>query len=31
MVCQDCPPNDRKIVKLCEYAARNPIRIPKVI
>ncbi|CAA7017161.1 unnamed protein product [Microthlaspi erraticum] len=23
-------PNERKIVKLCEYAAKNPIRIPKI-
>ncbi|CAL9069534.1 unnamed protein product [Musa banksii] len=23
-------PNERKIMKLCEYAARNPIRIPKI-
>lgn len=27
---QDAEPNDRKIVKLCEYASRNPLRIPKV-
>ncbi|CAN8252498.1 unnamed protein product [Cochlearia groenlandica] len=26
----DEPPNDRKIGKLCEYAARNPLRIPKI-
>ncbi|XP_031249114.1 protein EFR3 homolog A [Pistacia vera] len=26
----DSPPNDRKIVKLCEYAAKNPFRIPKI-
>ncbi|CAN0914074.1 Protein SEMI-ROLLED LEAF 2 [Linum grandiflorum] len=26
----DAPPNDRKIAKLCEYAAKNPIRIPKI-
>ncbi|KAG2278586.1 hypothetical protein Bca52824_061141 [Brassica carinata] len=26
----DGPPNERKIVKLCEYAAKNPIRIPKI-
>ncbi|KAM1549263.1 hypothetical protein ACFX1Z_010345 [Malus domestica] len=26
----DCPPNERKIVKLCEYAAKNPFRIPKI-
>ncbi|PON77831.1 hypothetical protein TorRG33x02_239470 [Trema orientale] len=25
----DVPLSERKIVKLCEYAARNPIRIPK--
>ncbi|KAL7003167.1 hypothetical protein U1Q18_004325, partial [Sarracenia purpurea var. burkii] len=24
------PPNERKIVKLCEYAAKNPFRIPKI-
>jgi hypothetical protein len=23
--------NDRKIGKLCEYASKNPLRIPKVI
>ncbi|KAM7264985.1 hypothetical protein ACFE04_002668 [Oxalis oulophora] len=23
-------PNDRKISKLCEYAAKNPLRIPKI-
>ena len=28
---QDEPPNDRKIGKLCEYASKNPMRIPKVI
>lgn len=28
---QDSPPNERKIIKLCEYAAKNPIRIPKVV
>ncbi|KAL5853875.1 hypothetical protein ACOSQ3_008993 [Xanthoceras sorbifolium] len=27
---RDCPGNERKIVKLCEYAARNPSRIPKI-
>ncbi|MCD9646663.1 hypothetical protein HAX54_036689 [Datura stramonium] len=27
---QDAEPNDRKIVKLCEYASRNPLRIPKI-
>ncbi|XP_024189621.1 protein SEMI-ROLLED LEAF 2 isoform X2 [Rosa chinensis] len=26
----DGPPNERKIVKLCEYAAKNPFRIPKI-
>ncbi|KAK9147050.1 hypothetical protein Sjap_006953 [Stephania japonica] len=26
----DAPPNERKIVKLCEYAAKNPFRIPKI-
>ncbi|CAI9103529.1 OLC1v1002029C2 [Oldenlandia corymbosa var. corymbosa] len=26
----DSPPNDRKIAKLCEYAAKNPGRIPKI-
>ncbi|XP_050381062.1 protein SEMI-ROLLED LEAF 2 [Argentina anserina] len=26
----DDPPNERKIVKLCEYAAKNPFRIPKI-
>nr|XP_010938251.1 uncharacterized protein LOC105057345 [Elaeis guineensis]XP_029124027.1 uncharacterized protein LOC105057345 [Elaeis guineensis]XP_029124028.1 uncharacterized protein LOC105057345 [Elaeis guineensis] len=26
----DGPPNERKIIKLCEYAARNPVRIPKI-
>ncbi|VAI06374.1 hypothetical protein VPH35_073279 [Triticum aestivum] len=24
------PPNERKIMKLCEYAAKNPLRIPKI-
>ncbi|RVX09588.1 hypothetical protein CK203_012347 [Vitis vinifera] len=28
---QDEEPNDRKIGKLCEYAAKNPLRIPKVL
>ncbi|KMZ69756.1 hypothetical protein ZOSMA_208G00490 [Zostera marina] len=23
-------PNERKIIKLCEYAARNPLRMPKI-
>ncbi|KAF3458013.1 hypothetical protein FNV43_RR02676 [Rhamnella rubrinervis] len=27
---QDAEPNDRKIAKLCEYASRNPLRIPKI-
>ncbi|KAG9141787.1 hypothetical protein Leryth_026122 [Lithospermum erythrorhizon] len=27
---QDVEPNDRKIGKLCEYASRNPLRIPKI-
>ncbi|CAL5420850.1 unnamed protein product [Camellia sinensis] len=27
---QEEEPNDRKIGKLCEYAARNPLRIPKI-
>ncbi|XP_055836227.1 protein SEMI-ROLLED LEAF 2 isoform X2 [Solanum dulcamara] len=27
---QDAEPNDRKIIKLCEYASRNPLRIPKI-
>lgn len=27
---QDGPPNERKITKLCEYASKNPHRIPKV-
>lgn len=26
----DEEPNDRKIAKLCEYAVRNPLRIPKI-
>ncbi|KAJ6384639.1 hypothetical protein OIU78_027863 [Salix suchowensis] len=26
----DGHPNERKIVKLCEYAAKNPFRIPKI-
>lgn len=28
---QNEAPNERKIIKLCEYAARNPLRMPKVI
>lgn len=27
---QNAEPNDRKIGKLCEYAAKNPLRIPKI-
>ncbi|MBA0558917.1 hypothetical protein Golob_015906, partial [Gossypium lobatum] len=27
---QEPEPNDRKIGKLCEYAAKNPLRIPKI-
>uniref|UniRef100_A0ACD5ZF39 Uncharacterized protein n=1 Tax=Avena sativa TaxID=4498 RepID=A0ACD5ZF39_AVESA len=27
---QDEPPNDRKIGKLCEYIAKNPLRVPKI-
>ncbi|KAL5543379.1 hypothetical protein UlMin_007163 [Ulmus minor] len=27
---QDEEPNDRKIGKLCEYATKNPLRIPKI-
>ncbi|XP_034223130.1 protein SEMI-ROLLED LEAF 2 [Prunus dulcis] len=27
---QEEGPNDRKIGKLCEYAAKNPLRIPKI-
>ncbi|KAL5703058.1 hypothetical protein ACHQM5_028197 [Ranunculus cassubicifolius] len=27
---QDAEPNDRKIGKLCEYASKNPLRIPKI-
>ncbi|XP_028779999.1 uncharacterized protein LOC114736381 isoform X2 [Neltuma alba] len=27
---QDAEPNDRKIGKLCEYATKNPLRIPKI-
>ncbi|CAN0858049.1 Protein SEMI-ROLLED LEAF 2 [Linum grandiflorum] len=27
---QEAEPNDRKIGKLCEYAAKNPLRIPKI-
>ncbi|ERN02110.1 uncharacterized protein LOC18430213 [Amborella trichopoda] len=26
----DGPPNERRITKLCEYAAKNPFRIPKI-
>lgn len=28
---QDEEPNDRMIGKLCDYAAKNPLRIPKVL
>ncbi|GAA0148352.1 hypothetical protein LIER_07820 [Lithospermum erythrorhizon] len=28
---QEEEPNDRKIGKLCEYAAKNPLRIPKIM
>lgn len=31
VIWQDAEPNDRKIGKLCEYASRNPLRIPKVV
>lgn len=27
---QNGEPNDRKIAKLCEYASKNPLRIPKI-
>ncbi|KAI4325649.1 hypothetical protein MLD38_031030 [Melastoma candidum] len=27
---QDEEPNDRKIGKLCEYASKNPMRVPKI-
>ncbi|GFY81384.1 ARM repeat superfamily protein [Actinidia rufa] len=27
---QDAVPNERKIGKLCEYASKNPLRIPKI-
>ncbi|CAN6454749.1 unnamed protein product [Victoria cruziana] len=27
---QDEEPNDRKIGKLCEYAVKNPLRVPKI-
>ncbi|KAM6566790.1 hypothetical protein CsatA_025918 [Cannabis sativa] len=27
---QDAEPNDRKIAKLCVYASKNPLRIPKI-
>ncbi|XP_022965555.1 uncharacterized protein LOC111465423 [Cucurbita maxima] len=27
----DGPQSERKIVKLCEYAAKNPFRIPKIV
>ncbi|RVW76829.1 hypothetical protein CK203_043065 [Vitis vinifera] len=28
---QDAEPNERKIGKLCEYASKNALRIPKVM
>ncbi|XP_020212613.1 uncharacterized protein LOC109797106 isoform X2 [Cajanus cajan] len=28
---QEEGPNDRKIGKLCDYAARNPLRIPRIV
>ncbi|CAN6703168.1 unnamed protein product [Malus baccata var. baccata] len=28
---QDEEPNERKISKLCEYASKTPLRIPKVL
>ncbi|KAL1351285.1 hypothetical protein HN51_015208 [Arachis hypogaea] len=28
---QEEGPNDRKIGKLCDYAAKNPLRIPKIV
>ncbi|GLT96039.1 hypothetical protein SLE2022_136880 [Rubroshorea leprosula] len=28
---QEEGPNDRKIGKLCEYASKNPLRIPKIV
>jgi protein EFR3 len=27
---QEEGPNDRKIGKLCDYVAKNPLRVPKV-
>lgn len=27
---QDGPSSERKIIRLCEYASKNPVRIPKV-
>ncbi|KAG6575357.1 Protein SEMI-ROLLED LEAF 2, partial [Cucurbita argyrosperma subsp. sororia] len=27
---QDAEPNDRQICKLCDYASKNPLRIPKI-
>ncbi|KAB5548430.1 hypothetical protein DKX38_011836 [Salix brachista] len=29
-ILQETEPNDRKIGKLCEYASKNPLRIPKI-
>lgn len=31
LILQEGPARERKIIKLCEYAVRNPIRVPKVI
>ncbi|MCI04916.1 ARM repeat protein [Trifolium medium] len=27
---KEAEPNDRKIGKLCDYASKNPLRIPKI-
>lgn len=29
LLIQEEEPNDRKISKLCEYASKNPLRVPK--
>jgi hypothetical protein len=29
-ILKDAEPNDRKLGKLCEYASKNPLRIPKI-
>ncbi|GLT53622.1 hypothetical protein SLA2020_268810 [Shorea laevis] len=29
-ILKDAEPNDRKLGKLCDYASKNPLRIPKV-